>query len=346
MTADIIPHTSTDAYQPSWQEELATAIRDPAVLLKRLDIDPAQLDSSGAAQQAWSIRVPLPYVQRMRKGDINDPLLKQVLPLGAEMLSVPGFSNDPLGEEDANPVAGVVHKYHGRALLIISPACAIHCRYCFRRHFPYEDNTLGKAEWQAALDYLANDESISEVIYSGGDPLAANDNFLLWITEQIAAIPHIKRLRIHTRLPLVIPSRIDQSCMHWLTATRLKVVMVWHINHPNEIDHTVKQTALNLKRQGIELLNQSVLLKQINDSTQTLTALSERLFEAGILPYYIHRLDKVAGAAHFSVSDEKIQQLQEELLALLPGYLVPRFVYEQAGARTKLALPSPKTGKL
>ena len=342
MTADIIPHTSTDAHQPCWQEELATAIRDPAVLLKRLDINPAQLDSSAAAQQAWSIRVPLPYVQRMRKGDINDPLLRQVLPLGAEALSVPGFSNDPLGEEGANPIPGVVHKYHGRALLIISPACAIHCRYCFRRHFPYEDNTLGKGEWQAALDYLANDESISEVIYSGGDPLAANDNFLLWITEQIAAIPHIKRLRIHTRLPLVIPSRIDQSCLHWLTATRLKVVMVWHINHANEIDGAVRQKAQILKRHGIELLNQSVLLKQVNDSVQTLIALSEQLFEAGILPYYIHRLDKVAGAAHFNVSDEKIQRLQQELFTLLPGYLVPRFVCEQAGAHTKLALPFQK----
>ena len=214
MTADIIPHTSPDAHQPCWQEQLATAIRDPAELFKRLDIDPTQVDSSADAQQAWSIRVPLPYVQRMRKGDINDPLLRQVLPLGAEMLSAPGFSSDPLGEEGANPVSGVVHKYHGRALLIISPACAIHCRYCFRRHFPYEDNTLGKGEWQSALDYLAQDESISEVIYSGGDPLAANDNFLLWITEKIAAIPHIKRLRIHTRLPLVIPSRINQTCLH------------------------------------------------------------------------------------------------------------------------------------
>lgn len=275
----------------------------------------------------------------MRKGDISDPLLRQVLPLGAEMLSAPGFSHDPLGEEESNPIPGVVHKYHGRALLIISPACAIHCRYCFRRHFPYEDNTLGKGEWQAALDYLANDESISEVIYSGGDPLAANDNFLLWMSEQIAVIPHIKRLRIHTRLPLVIPSRINHSCLHWLTATRLKVVMVWHINHPNEIDTSVRQAAQTLKNKGVDLLNQSVLLKEVNDSTETLVALSEQLFEAGILPYYIHRLDKVAGAAHFDVSEEKTLQLQQELLALLPGYLVPRFVCEQAGAQTKLPLP-------
>jgi len=316
LTADIIPHTSTDAHQPSWQEELATAIRDPAVLLKRLEINPTQLDSSVAAQQAWSIRVPLPYVQRMRKGDINDPLLKQVLPLGAELLPAPGFVNDPLGEEDANPIV------------------------------PYEDNTLGKSEWQTALDYLANDESISEVIYSGGDPLAANDNFLLWITQQIAAIPHIKRLRIHTRLPLVIPSRIDQSCLHWLTTTRLKVVMVWHINHPNEIDQAVTQAAQALKRNGIELLNQSVLLKQVNDSVETLGALSEQLFEAGILPYYIHRLDKVAGAAHFDVSNDKVQQLQQALLDLLPGYLVPRFVCEQAGAGSKQALTFPATTSL
>lgn len=346
MTADIIPHTSINAHQPCWQEELAAAIRDPASLLKLLEIKPSHLDGINAAQQAWTIRVPLPYVRRMGKGDIDDPLLKQVLPLGSEMLSVPGFSSDPLGEGDANPIPGVVHKYHGRALLIISPACAVHCRYCFRRHFPYEDNTLGKKQWQAALDYLANDESISEVIYSGGDPLAANNNFLLWMTEKIAAIPHIKRLRIHTRLPLVIPSRIDSGCLHWLTATRLKVVMVWHINHPNEIDNSVKQAALNLKRHGIELLNQSVLLKQVNDTTQTLATLSEQLFEAGILPYYIHRLDKVAGAAHFHVSDEKIQQLQEELLELLPGYLVPRFVCEQAAAGAKLALTFPNKGQL
>ncbi len=340
MTADIIPHTSPDAHQPCWQEQLATAIRDPAELLKRLNIDPTHLDSSIEAQQAWSIRVPLPYVQRMRKGDINDPLLRQVLPLGSEMLSVPGFSNDPLGEEDANPISGVVHKYHGRALLIISPACAIHCRYCFRRHFPYEDNSLGKSEWQTAFDYLSNDMSISEVIYSGGDPLAANDNFLLWITEKIAAIPHIKRLRIHTRLPLVIPSRITDSCLHWLTATRLKVVMVWHINHPNEIDHAVRRTAGLLKHHNIELLNQSVLLKQVNDSAQTLISLSEALFEAGILPYYIHRLDKVDGAAHFDIGHDKVQQLQQALLDFLPGYLVPRFVFEQAGTSSKQALSS------
>ena len=275
----------------------------------------------------------------MTKGDTDDPLLKQVLPQSAEMLSTPGFNADPLGEAASNPIPGVVHKYHGRALLIISPACAVHCRYCFRRHFPYEDNTLGKGEWQTALDYLASDPSISEVIYSGGDPLAANDNFLLWITEQIAAIPHIKRLRIHTRLPLVIPSRINPSCLHWLTTTRLKVVMVWHINHPNEIDHAVKQAAAQLKRRGIELLNQSVLLKEVNDNAATLALLSEQLFDAGIMPYYIHRLDKVAGAAHFDISDDKIQQLQQDLLRLLPGYLVPRFVCEQAGALSKLPLP-------
>ncbi len=338
MTADIIPHTSIDAHQPCWQDELAASIRTPAALLELLELDPTQLDSSAAAQQAWSIRVPLPYVARMKKGDSNDPLLKQVLPLGPEMLSAPGFSKDPLGEEAANPVPGIVHKYHGRALLIISPACAIHCRYCFRRHFAYEENTPGKEQWQAALDYLRDNKSISEVIYSGGDPLAANDNFLLWITQEIASILHIKRLRIHTRLPLVIPSRIDQSCLHWLTATRLKVVMVWHINHPNEIDRAVIAAAQALKQRGIELLNQSVLLKQVNDSVPTLTMLSERLWEAGILPYYMHRLDKVAGAAHFHISDPKIRLIQQGLMASLPGYLVPRFVCEEAGARSKTTL--------
>ena len=345
MTADIIPHTSINAHQPYWQKELAGAIRDPAVLLQHLAIRPEDIEGYNAAQRAWSIRVPLSYVQRMGKGDINDPLLKQVLPLDTELLPTPGFSSDPLGEQASNPIPGVVHKYHGRALLIISPACAIHCRYCFRRHFDYEDNTLGREQWQEAIDYLASDTSISEVIYSGGDPLAANDSFLLWLSEKIAAIGHIKRLRIHTRMPVVIPSRIDNSCLHWLTATRLKVVMVLHINHPNEIDDALKQAAQMLKRRGIELLNQSVLLKQVNDSAQTLAELSEALFDIGILPYYIHRLDKVEGAAQFSVNDTDIAQIQGQLMATLPGYLVPRFVYEKAGAPSKLPFLLPSSAE-
>lgn len=315
------------------------AIRSPAELLKLLEIKPEDFPATLAAQKKWSIRVPRPYVWRMRKGDPNDPLLRQVLPIGEELILSPGFSTDPLGESAVNPIPGIVHKYHGRALLIISPACAIHCRYCFRRHFPYADNTLGKEQWQNALNYLANDPSISEVIYSGGDPLAANDNFLLWLSEQIASIPHIKRLRIHTRLPLVIPARIDASCLHWLTATRLKVIMVWHINHPNEIDTNTLQAAQTLTRHGIVLLNQSVLLHQVNDNAKILASLSEKLFETGIMPYYIHRLDRVEGAAHFSVSDTNIKLIQQQLIETLPGYLVPKFVYEKAGAQSKLPLP-------
>ena len=338
MTDDIIPHTTLTTHQLSWQKELANAVREPAILAAHLKLNLASLPFTLPAQQGWSLRVPHPYLQRMNKGDPNDPLLRQVLPIANELEHTPGFSNDPLGENDTNPIPGLVHKYHGRALFIVSPACAIHCRYCFRRHFPYEDNKPSREQWLSALHYLTKDTSIKEVIYSGGDPLAANDKFLLWLTEQIAKIPHIQRLRIHTRLPLVIPARIDDSCLHWLTSTRLKVVMVWHINHPNEIDEQVMQATQRLKKKGIELLNQTVLLKQVNDCADTLIALSDKLLLAGILPYYLHRLDKVNGAAHFEVHDDVIQNIQQQLIEKLPGYLVPKFVYEQAGARSKLPI--------
>jgi EF-P beta-lysylation protein EpmB len=228
-----------------------------------------------------------------------------------------------------------VHKYANRLLLIVSPHCAINCRYCFRRHFPYQENRQNKQQWQQALDYIKLHQEINEVIFSGGDPLAANDNFLGWLTGQIADIPHIKRLRIHTRLPVVIPTRIDQAFLDWATGTRLKPIVVLHINHRNEIDTAVQQMIQRLLSQGLLVMNQTVLLKTINNSAQTLVELSEALYDAGVLPYYLHLLDPVAGASHFDISAHQAHQIYSQLQARLPGFLVPKLVREVAGEKSK-----------
>jgi len=327
------------ARQPcTWQEELANAIRDPVELAARLDLDIAALGCAPDAMAQFPLRVPRPYLARMRRGDATDPLLLQVLPAARELDQVPGYGADPLHEHAANPVPGLIHKYQGRVLLLPSPACAIHCRYCFRRHFDYAANTPGRQQWQRALTYVRNDVSITEVIYSGGDPLAASDALLAWLTGQIEAIPHVCRLRIHTRLPVVIPARIDPALLDWLGSSRLERTLVLHINHANEIDHDVAAAVRRLRDGGVTVLNQSVLLAGINDCGERLAALSERLFSAGILPYYLHLLDPVAGAAHFAVSRERAVALHQGLLARLPGYLVPRLVRELPGHPHKLPL--------
>ena len=322
----------------TWQEELAASIRDPETLWQLLELDPKLLDAAYLAANDFPMRVPQPYLERIRKGDINDPLLRQVLPLKNELVAALalGYTKDPLNENCSNPAMGLIHKYHGRVLLIVNPNCAINCRYCFRRHFPYQENKPGRSEWQQALEYIASDTSITEVIYSGGDPLAASDKQLMWLTEQIAAIPHIQRLRVHTRLPVVIPSRITGHCLQWLTGTRLKPVVVIHCNHFNELDEHVVAAMKLLKKAGITLLNQTVLLKGVNDSSDALCQLSERLFESDVLPYYLHLLDKVEGAAHFEVDDQRAKILHAELLARLPGYLVPKLVREVADQPHKL----------
>ena len=334
----MIPRIAATVQTSSWQEELANSVRDPEQLFALLALPADQLDVARAACRDFALRVPRPYLSRIKAGDLNDPLLKQVLPIGDELLAAPGYSADPLGENDANPIPGLIHKYQSRVLLVVSPNCAINCRYCFRRHFPYGDNKPGRNEWQRALDYIAADPSINEVIYSGGDPLASSDKQLAWLTEQIAAIPHITRLRVHTRLPVVIPQRVTDNLISWLTGTRLKPVMVIHCNHANEIDTEVTEAMSQLKSAGVTLLNQAVLLKGINDDVETQVALSERLFSAGVLPYYLHVLDKVQGAAHFEVSDDRARHLAGELLSRLPGYLVPKLTREQAGASSKTPL--------
>ena len=311
-----------------WQTELARAIRDPVELAGLLDLDLTALGVASAAADQFPVRVPRPYLARMQSGDPNDPLLLQVLPAARELAAAPGYVSDPLRESEANPAPGLIHKYRGRVLLLVSPACAIHCRYCFRRHFDYAANTPGRRRWQQALDYVRGDDTISEVIYSGGDPLAASDAMLAWLTDQLAAIPHVRRLRIHSRLPVVIPARIDRELLSWLGATTLQSSLVLHVNHANEIDAELAAAVKRLRGAGVTVLNQSVLLAGINDDADRLAALSEGLFSAGILPYYLHLLDRVQGAAHFAVARSRAVGLHRELLARLPGYLVPRLVEE------------------
>ena len=271
----------------------------------------------------------------MRAGDRADPLLRQVLPLDAEDQLNPGFGTDPVGDLAALAGPGVLHKYQGRALVITTGACAIHCRYCFRRHFPYADAQGRGADWTPVLDYLARDDSIEEVILSGGDPLALSDSRLAVLAEGLDRIAHLQRLRIHTRLPIVLPERVDAALLAWLGATRLKPVMVLHANHAREFDTSVDSALARLRATGVCLLNQSVLLRGVNDSVAALRALSERLFRAGVLPYYLHLLDRVQGAAHFEVAEAQARVLLLELAAQLPGYLLPRLVREQAGAAAK-----------
>jgi EF-P beta-lysylation protein EpmB len=282
------------------------------------------------------MRVPEGFVARMRRGDANDPLLLQVLPRVAELLDAPGFTRDAVGDLAARAAHGVLHKYAGRALLIATGSCAIHCRYCFRRHFPYAEQTAAANGWQAALAHVRGDASIHELILSGGDPLSLSTAKLAELGEELATIPHVRRLRIHTRLPIVLPERVDAEFSDWLARMRLQRVVVLHANHAREIDAAVAAACTRLRDAGAVLLNQSVLLRGVNASVEVLAELSESLFACGVLPYYLHQLDRVAGAAHFEVDDSTARALHAGLRDRLPGYLVPRLVREVAGAAGKL----------
>lgn len=320
---------------PSWQDSLADLVTDPRELLALLELPDGLPGLSEEALRGFPLRVPRPFLARMRKGDARDPLLLQVLPLAEETRDAPGFLDDPLGERGFNPRPGLLHKYHGRALLLPTSSCAIHCRYCFRRHFPYGDNNPGRKEWSRALEYLAADPEIEEVILSGGDPLAAPDRHLAWLAERLAEIPQLRRLRLHTRLPIMIPQRVDAALCAWLSGSRLRTVVVVHANHAREFDADVDRACARLRGAGVTLLNQSVLLKGINDDAEALAGLSSRLFAAGVLPYYLHLLDRTRGTAHFEVGEARALELLEDLRARLPGYLVPRLVRETAGAAAK-----------
>jgi len=319
-----------------WQQALASAIRTPEALLAALDLSTEQLPPIFNGGDKFPLRVPLSFVSRMKKGDPNDPLLRQVLPLDEENDFSHGYLTDPVGDLNASEAPGLLHKYHGRALMITTGACAVHCRYCFRRHFPYSEQNAASNEWDESIRHITQDSSINEVILSGGDPLALSDQRLATLLQRLANIPHLKRLRIHTRLPVVIPQRVTDSLLTLLTECRLTSVFVIHANHANEIDAELHQALKRLKTiPDITLLNQSVLLRGVNDNSQTLISLSEALFDSGITPYYLHLLDKAQGTAHFNVSTTRAIALLKEVQAHLPGYLVPRLAREEPGASAK-----------
>ncbi len=322
----------------SWKKILASAVRDPKELLHLLELPPSLLPEAQRACELFPLVVPQPYLSRIEIGNPKDPLLLQVLPLGLEEHSPDGYTADPLGEDEALISPGVLQKYHGRALLVTTGICAIHCRYCFRRHFPYADSPRGIEAWKESLDRLRADSTITEVLLSGGDPLSLSDPQLSSLLKEIASIDHVERLRIHTRLPTVIPQRVTEELLNSLTSSPLKTVVVVHVNHHREIDDSCREALFKLSKVTSALLNQTVLLKGINDSSIELKRLSERLLECSVLPYYLHQLDPVIGAAHFQVPVENGRAIIEDLEANLPGYLVPKYVQELPGKKSKTRL--------
>ena len=335
----MIPTTRPFRQPPAWQRALQDAVTDPAELLSLLGLGPEWLASARAAARRFPLKVPRGFVARMRRGDPQDPLLRQVLPLDAELDEVPGFGTDPVGDLAAKAGPGLLHKYAGRALLVTTGACAVHCRYCFRRHFPYEEENASRAGFGPALDAIRADPSVGEVILSGGDPLTLGDRRLATLFDGLREIPQVRRVRLHTRLPVVLPERIDAGFLAVWSALPLQKVIVVHANHAREIDDAVRTAVAGLRATDTIVLNQAVLLRGVNDQVGDLVDLSEALFEAGVLPYYLHVLDRVAGAAHFDLPLETAQRLAAELAARLPGYLVPRLVREEPGAAAKTVLP-------
>ncbi|KGT46324.1 EF-P beta-lysylation protein EpmB [Acinetobacter sp. HR7] len=322
-----------------WQSQLSDLITDPQELLQQLQLVPEQLLSGALlASEQFKLRVPRAFVSKMQLGNPFDPLLLQVLPHHLELQEHPDFVTDPLGEEQANQQPGVLHKYKSRFLLTLTGACAVHCRYCFRRHFPYQANLPKNEDWENIRNYLESQPDINEVILSGGDPLTlSNRKIQLWI-ERLESLPQLKFLRIHSRVPIVIPNRIDEELTSILKNSRLRIILVVHSNHASELDDFTCSKLNQLVQQQITMLNQAVLLKGVNDSAPVLVDLSYRLFDAGVMPYYLHVLDKVKGAHHFDLSPERINEIYTEVLASLPGYLVPKLVREIAGEKNKTPL--------
>ena len=316
----------------SWQKKLAHGFSSAKDLLAFLELP---IHDAVFAEQQFPSRIPLGFAQRMQKGKRNDPLLLQVLAVPQELDDPAGYVSDPLEELSSNPLKGLIHKYHGRVLLTLTGACAVNCRYCFRRHFPYQENNPGRAGWNDIIAYIEKDSSITEVILSGGDPLLASNLVVGELIAKIERIPHVHTLRIHTRIPIVLPERIDSEFADLLACSRLNKVIVLHCNHGQELDDSVRQACDRLRQAGCHLLNQSVLLAGINDEPKVLAALSHALFAYGIIPYYLHVLDKVKGAAHFDLPLAQAQILHQELQTMLPGYLVPRLAREEVGLGNK-----------
>lgn len=331
----IITRTTPSVDTENWQNTLATAFRHSDELLAYLELPLNNPIAHQHAAKSFPLLVPKPFADLMEKGNANDPLLRQVMTHPEETQEIAGFVKDPLDEQHSNIQPGIIHKYQGRVLLITATGCAVNCRYCFRRHFAYHDNQVGRKHWQEALSYVRNDRSIHEVILSGGDPLLLNDQLLSDLLDHIESIPHVKRLRIHTRLPVVIPARLTSALTTRLAQSPLQCSMVLHVNHANELSPALQLGLKQLHQHGIVLLNQSVLLRGINDKLIHLSELSELLFEYHVLPYYLHLLDPVQGAHHFQVDEPSAIELHRQLLANLPGYLVPKLVREIPGKANK-----------
>ncbi|MEE2729839.1 MAG: EF-P beta-lysylation protein EpmB [Pseudomonadota bacterium] len=327
----MITRTAPTWHTEDWQILLSGSIRSPEALWKRLELPLETLPAGLRGHQAFPVRVPEPYLDKIQPGRLDDPLLLQVLPVAAESETVSGFVVDPLGERQANPQSGLLHKYQSRVLLVLSGTCAVNCRYCFRRHFPYADNRLSSHEFDQVGAYLQAHPEVNEVILSGGDPLVVSNARISSLLNLLENIPSVQRLRIHSRVPVVIPQRIDTGLLEALAQTRLDVVLVTHSNHPRELDAVFDAAMGALRQAGVHLLNQAVLLRGVNDQADVLVALSERLFQGGILPYYLHLLDPVAGAHHFDVPEAEARSLMAQLHRRLPGFLIPRLVREISG---------------
>ena len=329
------PQSEIQHFTKNWQQQLAEAFNNIEDLCRYLHLSPNDLPISTAAAENFPLRVPLSFAACIEKGNPHDPLLLQVLPVNEELLAYPGFSNDPVGDLASASQTGVLHKYHGRVLFINTGSCAINCRYCFRRNFPYADLQLSKQNEDNAVQYIQGNASISEVILSGGDPLLLSDSRLTRIIQKLDSIKHLQRIRIHTRLPIVLPARITDEFVNTLKLSPKQIIIVLHCNHANELNERVTAACQLLKNSGITLFNQSVLLKGVNDNAEVLSELSEQLFSHGIIPYYLHLLDKAAGTGHFEVSETEALEIMRQVQATLSGYLVPKLVKEQAGAKSK-----------
>ncbi len=339
-----IVSTIADSVRPTpladlnWRLAMKQAIRDGAELCRVLQLPDESIEPARAAARQFGLFAPRQFVARMERGNPRDPLLMQVLPLGEELIAMSGFTADPVGDLAAARAPGLLHKYHGRVLLIVTGACPVHCRYCFRRHFPYGEAPRGIEQFSPALETIAADVSIEEVILSGGDPLTVVDAQLSELVQALAGVSHVRRLRVHTRMPIMIPQRVTPEMLAWLTGTRLAPIVVVHANHPREIDESVGDALARLADAGVTLLNQSVLLRGVNDDARVLMVLSERLLDARVVPYYLHQLDRVAGAAHFAVPTDQGRELIKQMRLQLPGYAVPRYVRETVGEMSKTVL--------
>ncbi|WP_194756817.1 EF-P beta-lysylation protein EpmB [Aliidiomarina indica] len=331
-------HALNIQLQTSWQRELAQAFTSPSELAAFLGLPAAWVAEHESARSLFQMRVPKPFAALMEPGNTQDPLLLQVLPHAAEFEQTPGYTADPLEEKSASQIPGLLHKYQSRVLVIFRGGCAVNCRYCFRRHFPYQEHHINQRDLEAMCDYIAQHPEVNEVILSGGDPLMASDEHVIKALKRFSTLSQIQRVRIHTRLPVVIPQRLTRELGEALSALPVPVIMVLHINHAHEVSSALQDGVQQWRARGIHFLNQSVLLRGVNDSVPEQIQLQETVFNAGILPYYLHQLDRVEGAAHFAVDDSKALELHQHLLAQLPGFLVPSLVREHAGATSKTPL--------